>query len=212
MTGLNTTELAARLAVSKARVSQYVSEGKLEGCYVGDGRARRFDLDKVAHALGRKLHPGQMLGNGAATRAALRGIGGEIAPEGERASPPADRQKFDGELPASDADRYEMARTLKAEEEARRLRRQNMAEEGAWVLAEEVERRTARIMAQEVAQFETMLRDASRALADEFGIDARAARKVLMDQWRSYRALRAVETTDQAATVAMTPAEVGVTV
>ena len=57
MVGLNTTELAARLAVSKARVSQYVSEGKLDGCYVGEGRARRFDLDKVATALGRRLHP-----------------------------------------------------------------------------------------------------------------------------------------------------------
>ncbi|SDL36844.1 hypothetical protein [Paracoccus chinensis] len=206
MAGLNTTELAARLAVSKARVSQYVSEGKLDGCYVGEGRARRFDLDKVAHALGRNLHPGQMLGNGSATREALRQISSDEPPAA------APRSKFDGQLPASDSDRYELARTLKAEEEARRLHRQNRAEEGTWVLAEEVERRTARAMAQEIAQFETMLRDGARSVADAFGVDARAVRKVLMDQWRVYRAQRSAEVTAQAGATPMTPDEEGANV
>lgn len=182
MAQLNTTELAALLAVSKPRISQYVAEGKLDGCYSGDGRSRRFDLDKVASALGRKLHPGQMMGNGAATRAALRDI------DMPRPEP---RPKADGALPLGDADRYEMARTLKAEEEARRLRRQNMAEEGTWVLAEDVQRNAAKAMSQEIAQIETMLRDGARALADEFGLDFRSVRKVLMDQWRAYRATRA---------------------
>lgn len=202
MAGLNTTELAARLAVSKARVSQYVSEGKLEGCYVGEGRARRFDLDKVAHALGRKLHPGQMMGNGAATRDALRQLATDEAP-----APSAPGSRFDGQLPVADSDRYEMARTLKAEEEARRLRRQNMAEEGTWVLAEEVERRSSRALAQEVAQFETLLRDAARAVADDFGLDARAVRKVLMDKWRAYRADRVQVLTALAEGAEMTQAE-----
>lgn len=197
---MNTTELAARLAVSKARISQYVSEGKLEGCYVGEGRSRRFDLGKVASALGRNLDQGQMLGNGASTRDALR----QIASDGPD---PGSRAKFDGMLPMADADRYEMARTLKAEEEARRLRRQNMAEERTWVLAGEVERHTARAMAQEVAQFETVLRDAARAVADEFGLDARSVRKVLMDQWRRYRAARSDSIGDQAAVTEMTDDE-----
>lgn len=202
MAGLNTTELAARLAVSKARVSQYVSEGKLEGCYVGEGRARRFDLDKVAHALGRKLHPGQMMGNGATRRDALRQLATDEPP-----APSSPGSRFDGPLPVADADRYEMARTLKAEEEARRLRRQNMAEEGTWVLAEEVERRSSRALAQEVAQFETLLRDAARAVADDFGLDARAVRKVLMDKWRAYRADRVQELTALAEGAEMTQAE-----
>lgn len=205
---LNTTELAARLGVSKARVSQYVSEGKLTDCYVGDGRARRFDLDKVARALGRNLHPGQMMGNGAATRDVLRRLNdaGEVAPAAQQ---PAARApaSFDGELPAGDADRYEIARTLKAEEEARRLRRQNMAEEGSWVLADEVARRTARAMAQEIAQFETMLRDASRAVADKFGVDARAVRTILMDQWRSYRGSRSAAVAQMADAAELAPEE-----
>lgn len=209
MVGLNTTELAARLAVSKARVSQYVSEGKLDGCYVGEGRARRFDLDKVANALGRRLHPGQMLGNGSTTREALRQLGGEDDAAPAREPGGNGRSKFDGELPTSDAARYELARTLKAEEEARRLRRQNMAEEGTWVLAEEVERRTARAMAQEIAQFETMLRDAARSVADTFGVDARAVRKVMMDQWRAYRSGRSDEISAAAGNAAMTVEEEG---
>lgn len=200
MTGLNTTELAARLAVSKARISQYVSEGKLDGCFLGEGRGRRFDLDKVANALGRKLHPGQMLGNGAATRDMLR----DLAPADGAISP---RPRPDGVLPASDADRYEMARTLKAEEEARRLRRQNMAEEGSWVLAEEVQRHTARAMSQEIAQFETVIRDAARGVADAFGVDFRSVRKVMMDEWRRYRAARADAVGLEAQSMAMTAAE-----
>ncbi|MFG6081610.1 hypothetical protein ACEUZ9_002234 [Paracoccus litorisediminis] len=200
MTGLNTTELAARLAVSKARISQYVSEGKLDGCFSGEGRGRRFDLDKVANALGRKLHPGQMLGNGAATRDMLRDL---VPSDGSGAS----RPRPDSVLPASDADRYEMARTLKAEEEARRLRRQNMAEEGSWVLAEEVQRHTARAMSQEIAQFETVIRDAARGVADTFGVDFRSVRKVMMDEWRRYRAARADAVGLEAQSMAMTAAE-----
>ncbi|MDS9467340.1 hypothetical protein RGQ15_07100 [Paracoccus sp. MBLB3053] len=201
MTGLNTTELAARLAVSKARISQYVSEGKLDGCFSGDGRGRRFDLDKVANALGRRLHPGQMLGNGAGTREALRDLSGTDAPT------PRLPLRSDSELPPSDAARYEMARTLKAEEEARRLRRQNMAEEGTWVLAEEVQRITARAMGQEIAQFETVIRESARAVADQFGLDFRSVRKVLMDEWRRYRDGRAKAMGDLAGQAAMTEDE-----
>lgn len=184
MSGLNTTELAAHLGLSKARISQYISEGKLAGCYSGDGRNRRFDVGKVADALGRTLHPGQMMGNGAATRAVLRDMKASAA-----APAPAQRPRADTE-PVNDSDRYEMARILKAEEEARRLRRQNMVEEGTWVLAVEVQRHTARLMSQEVAQVETMIRDAARAVADAFGIDFRSVRKVMMDQWRQHRADR----------------------
>ena len=175
MAGLNTTELADRLSVSKPRVSQWVSEGKLDGCYSGDGRNRRFDLDRVCSALGRSLHPGQMMGNGAATRAALK----EVSAPGAVSEP----QKLtpDTGLPPNDPDRYELARIQKVEEEARRLRRQNMAEEGAWVLASEVQRQTARILSQEISQVENLLRETARALADEFGLDSRTVRKVMME-------------------------------
>lgn len=201
MPNLNATELAARLDVSKARISQYVSEGKLDGCFTGEGRSRRFDLAKVSAALGRRLDRGQMLGNGADTRKALREI--------ELGMPaPARAQKPDTALPVSDPDRYELARILNAEEDARRKRRDNERDEGRWVLAEEVSRHTARAMGQEIAQFETALRDGARAVADQLGVDFREVRKILMDQWRQHRADRTGQLQQDAKAAPMVEAEI----
>lgn len=196
---MNATQLAERLGVSKARISQYVSSGKLAGCYSGDGRSRTFDEAKVFAALGKALDPGQMMGNGAQTRAKIRELQSKaITADLEDAGPVQfsprqqagvhePRQRSDGMLPATDADRYELARIQKAEEEARRLRRQNAQEEGLYVLASEVERHVGRLLAQEVSEFETVLRDAARAVADAMGVDFRSVRKVLVDTWRDHR-------------------------
>ena len=180
---LNATQLADRLGVSKARVSQWVSEGKLAGCFQGDGRARRFDPTMVQKALSRGLDPGQMMGNGAATRKNLRDVDGDDAG-------PRPALKSGAALAPNDPDRYELARILSAEEDARRKRRDNERDEGRWVLAEEVERHTARALAREIGQFEVVLRDGARAVADILGVDFREVRKVLMDQWRTHRASR----------------------
>jgi hypothetical protein len=196
---VNATELAQHLNVSKARVSQYVSSGVLDGCFQGDGRNRRFDLTAVQHALKKGLHPGQMLGNGADTRQALKTLAA--------APPPAPSPKTDRALEPNDLDRYELAKIQSAEEDARRKRRDNQRDEGRWVLAEEVQRQTARLLAQEVAQFEVALRDAARAIADRLGVDARAARAVLMDVWRSHRGQRAAQLSGAAASAAPSQAE-----
>lgn len=217
MTLLNSGDLAKALNVSKGRVSQYVSEGKLAGCFTGDGRARRFDLDKAATALGRQLHPGQMLGNGAGTRAAIRtvvqrkdtgpvqgqlgrdaGIERTGDDDDDSAPIPARLQRDGGELTPRDPDRYDLARTQKAEEEARRLRRLNAEAEGTFVLAAEVERQVARMLSQEVAEIEAVLRDGARKVADKLGVDFKAVRQLLMEQWRSHRASRATALQDQA--------------
>lgn len=202
MTQLNSSDLAKVLGVSKGRVSQYVSGNKLDGCFTGSGTARRFDLDKVAHALGRQLHPGQMLGNGASTKRALKAL--EIAPieavapdldddEDDQPAPSRSRSSQSREsapLEGKDPDRYELARTQKAEEEARRLRRMNAEAEGTYVLASEVERQVARLLAQEVAEVEAVLRDGSRRVADLLGVDFKAVRQAMMNQWREHRAKR----------------------
>lgn len=202
MTLLTSGDLAKALNVSKGRVSQYVSGGKLNGCFTGDGRSRRFDLDKVATALGRTLHPGQMLGNGAETRKAIATIQtAPIAVEDDEDAPQlltprAPREG--GPLDGRDPDRYELARTQKAEEEARRLRRMNAEAEGTYVLAAEVERQVARMLAQEIAEFEGVLRDGARRQADKLGVDFKAARQILMDQWRQHRATRTTALESQA--------------
>lgn len=200
MSGLNAKELATRLGVSKPRISQYLSSGKLDGCYVGEGRSRRFDPAKVISALGRKLDLGQMTGNGLATRKAMKVIAED------------DGQTLIGKhpgdvLPPNDPDRLELATIQIKEEEARRRRRENAREEGLWVLAEEVQRHSAKILSVEVRQFDTVLRDGSRAVADALGVDARQVRKILVDHWRAHRARRAEQLSQQANAAQMTDAE-----
>lgn len=205
MERLSTTHLAQRLNLSKGRISQYVAAGKLEGCYEGSGRDRVFDLAKVAEALGRKLDIGQMTGNGLKTRRALRGIEGQAEP---RPSPETqDAPRRDGPLPLTDPDRLELAKIATAEENLRRIRRDNEAAEGHFVLASEVERQVARTLAQEIAEVETVLRDGARAIADQLGVDFKAARKVLIDHWRAHRKARTVALEAEAAGAEMTEAE-----
>lgn len=207
MKSLTSTELAKALGVSAARVSQYVSEGKVDGCYIGDGRSRRFDLGKVATALGRKLDVGQMMGNGADTKRALA----EITSEHQMTMAPPIPRATGGEassLAPQDPDRYELARIQKAEEEARRLRRMNAEAEGLFVLASEVDRQVARVLGQEVREFETVLRDGARVIADRLGVDFKTTRQILVEVWRGHRALRAEVLEHQAATGAMTADEV----
>lgn len=184
MTQLNLTALAEQLHVSKGRVSQYVGEGKLDGCFEGDGRQRRFDLAKCAKALGKKLDPGQMMGNGDKTQKAIT----EISETGKVSR--IDRPSGASGLKPDDDDGYKMARTQKAVEEARRMRRQNAEAEGVYVLASEVALQTKRLVAQEVAEFESVLRDGARQIADDLGVAFKKSRSILIDKWRGHRATR----------------------
>ncbi|EPX82088.1 hypothetical protein [Salipiger mucosus] len=189
MAQLTATELAGALDLSKGRISQLVRAGQLDGCYSGDGRARRFDLEKVAAALGRRLDPGQMLGNGAKTRDALSRIPESGAPA-EDDTPPRSGAGAT-ELPAKDPSRYELAKTLKAEEDARTARRRNQEAEETFVLASVVANETARQMAQEIASIESsVLRAGARRIADDLGVDFREARAILTEVWREYRSAR----------------------
>ena len=204
---LNNRDLARTIGVTPGRISQYVSAGKLAGCYQGDGTARRFDLEKVCAALGRTLDPGQMLGNGASTKERLRSILTDV-PEvpAPKVAAPAPRES--GELPMTDSARYDMARTQKAEEEARRLRRQNQEAEGHYVLASEAAHQTARLIAQEIAEVEAVLRDGARHVADRLGVDFKAVRQILVEAWRGHRAKRSEQLDAQAVDAGMTEAEV----
>lgn len=200
---INSTQLAKVLGVSLPRISQLVSDGRLDGCYTGEGRNRRFDAVKVADALGRKLDPGQMMGNGAGTKAAIR----QLQQGAELALPAVSHGTGARGLDDDDKDRYELARIDKAEQEARRLRRQNAAEEGIYVLASEVEGQVARKLAQEIAETESMLRAAARAVADRMGVDAREVRQVLTETWRAHRSHRAEVLTAEAEVAQLSPAE-----
>lgn len=203
---LTGAELARTLGVSRPRVSQYVSEGKLDGCFNGEGRARRFDLAAVTKALGSRLDSAQMLGNGADTRRTLLALRAQSDDDAKPVVKPRS-QVAESELLATDPDRYELARTQKAEEEARKLRRQNAEAEGLYLLASETERQVAKLMAQEVAEFETVLRDGARRVADKLGVDFKTARQILVDTWRGHREGRSAVLVEQAAQADMSAIE-----
>jgi len=201
MNYVNATQLAKELNLSKGRISQYVGEGKLDGCFEGEGRNRRFDLGKVAKALAVKLDSGQMMGNGADTRRAIQEL-----PEARQAaarSSPAGATA----LPPGDNDRYTMARTLKAEEEARRLRKQNAVEEKQFVLRAEATLQAKRLVSKEIAGFESVLRDGARRIADDLGVDFKTARTILVQEFRAHRARRTEALADDAAAAKMTDSE-----
>lgn len=185
---MNATQLAEVLSLSKGRISQLVAAGTLDGCFSGEGRRRVFDPRKAAEALGKRLDPGQRLGNGAASEAARLALLADDARPG-KVAPPKDGTR----LAADDDDRYKLARTQKAEEEARRLRRANAEDEGRYVLAEAAAREMRRLAQAEIAAFETVIRDGARAIADELGVDFKTARAILRTSWRTYRAARAAE-------------------
>ena len=188
MTG---AELARVLGLTRGRISQLTTDGTLTGCYSGEGRLRRYDLTKVAEVLNRQLDPGQMLGNGRKTSMRIEAIlNGESMANGHDQPEAAPPLKPDTELPHSDAGRYELARTMKAEEDARRARLSNAQLEGTVVLASSVDQVTRRRLGQEIAEFETVLREGARRIADEMGVDFRAARQILTEAWRAHRGTR----------------------
>ncbi len=205
--GVTAAELAKCLNLSQGRISQLVSQGRLNGAFTGDGRSRRFDPGLAAQALKGGLHPGQMLGNGAQTKAAVERL---IADDGgERLAGAARKLRSDTELPGNDDDRYALARTQKAEEEARRLRRMNAQEEGQFVLASEVERQISRLLGQELREFESLMRDAARKVADEMGVDFKVVRQILLAALRAHRATRSTEIAGAADAAPMSETETG---
>ncbi len=177
MFNLTATALANELGLSRGRISQMVTAGQLEGCFEGDGRSRRFDLALAQTKLKGSLDQGQMLGNGAKTK--------------ERLSPEKRNPVVKAvAVPPAEVSEYEKARTLKAVEEARKLQRNNAVEEGRYLLAAEVVRQVQGQIQQEIAEFESALRDGARIIADELDVDFKTVRKLLVDHWRVHRAKR----------------------
>ena len=151
-----------------------------------------------------------MLGNGAATKRAIPGLSvpaHPVARDDDEDDIPSPGAAGAEQLSARDPDRYELARIQKTEEEARKLRRQNAEAEGTVVLASEVQLQTARLIGQEIAEFENVLREAARRVADEMGVDFKAVRQILVAAWRAHRARRAEHLDDAAGVAEMTPLE-----
>ncbi|MFN3646249.1 MAG: excisionase family DNA-binding protein [Gemmobacter sp.] len=199
MPHLSTTDLAAELGVSKGRVSQWVSEGKLRGTFTGDGRARRFDLAAVQVALNRSLDVAQALGNG---RQTLERIGAISAPP-----PPADDADDTAGMDADIKRRYDIARAMRIEEQARAARYDNDQREATLVLASEVQAQVLAQIGQELAQIDGFLRQVSVELAEALGAQRQQVRAILNAAWRRHRGERAAAAAMRADAAKLTAAE-----
>jgi len=129
------------------------------------------------------------LGNGAKTQKAIAGL------TASRSNPTSSGAS---KLTPEDDDGYQLARTQKAIEEARRLRRQNAEAEGEFVLASQAALQTKKALGQEIAQFESVLRDGARQIADDLGVDFKQARAILLTMWRDLRTRRSKALAHQA--------------
>lgn len=205
--GVRAIDLAGALGLTKGRISQLVREGKLDGCYTGDGLHRRFDAQAAAAALDRSLDPGQMLGNGAATKRAIKAVlQGPPATESDKIAAPVPQPKGEA-MAADDPDQYKLLREANAAEDLRAKRRNNAVYEGQYVLASEVEQQVARILAQVMAETEVFIKDVAQAIGDKLGIDKRQVRQIIVDAWRENRRTQAQHMASAADGADLTEAE-----
>lgn len=186
--GITTTQLADKMNLSKGRISQLVKQGVFDGCFKGEGRARRFDLAKCLNAYGDKTDIRQGTGNAGKTRAAVEGLQTGMDLEGlDPRDLPGDQR------PTSDSAsrRLNEARAQKAELEVQKLVRIEREEEGAWVRADEVAQVSKRLMSQELAKFEALLKDMARLVADKNALNFKEVRADMMKVFRDARTARA---------------------
>lgn len=201
---ITASELAKTLGISRQRVHQLVQAGKLDGCFSGDGSMRRFDLAKSADALGKRLDPGQLMGNGAATKAAIRDLAtASLTSLPDEPGAPSEARAAN----SMDPDSYEAVRIQKTKAEARRLSRQNAEAEGHYVLASAAAQATARLVAHEISKFQMALDRGSRIAADKLGLDYKSLRTIMREALRDHRTERSLALEEEAAIAEMTEIE-----
>ena len=166
-------EFAAELGVSAARISQYIKEGKIDGdALVGDGRTARIKADVARAQLSSRLDVSQMTGNGLKTR-----IGHTPAP-----SPAA---------PLSTADPFEaQMRNEKLEQakiQTRKMRAEEMARAGRYVLASDAESAMAKLASRIMTVFDGGLQDIAAAIAERFEVPVRDVTHELQKQVKEMR-------------------------
>lgn len=131
------TEFAAICGVSKARVSQWIKEGKIgAGELDGQGRAAKIKVDAAIGKLKLRLDPGQRIGNGLGTRLA-----------------PGSPDVGDSENDVLDR-RLKAARLQTAEAQNRKMQEDEKVRKGIYVRATEASEEAAHLTNNIVQAFE----------------------------------------------------------
>lgn len=173
-------EFARRVNITPGRVSQMIAEGKLAGCLVGEGREQRIDYDKAVEALKVRRDPGQALGNGLKMQLAPAAAPAAVA----TAPTPAD-------APRSEADEIDLKlrreKLVEAEARNRKLREEEKARAGTYVLAEHVRIETAKLASTILQMFEGGLSDIGSEIAATYKLPERDLKHLLRKRFREVR-------------------------
>jgi hypothetical protein len=174
--------------VTPARVSQWLSEGKLTGeALVGEGRTAKINIAVAFEQLKSRLDASQRYGlNGLSTRltdasaSAPEEIPFEAPADGVQ-PPPFDMD--DSVVIKIQTEKLRQAQllTLKMEAEDRRAR-------GTYVLRVDVEREYRKMSTEFLAAWEGHLPDIAAAFAGQFGIPTRDALAMLKKNFNAFRA------------------------
>ena len=162
MQTMSKAEFARECNVSQARVSQWLSEGKIgPECLEGNGRAARIRVELAKQQVGLRRDPGQSLGNGIGTRL----FDQPTAPAMPR-------------LPSGD-ERDDVAlliqqERLEAEQRKNRIAaRDELVAQGKLVPADEVRAQLTKVARQVDEENGAMLADFAAAVASHFHLPQR---------------------------------------
>ncbi len=189
-------EFARMVNLSPGRVSQMISEGKISDCLVGEGRLQRIDADKAIEKLKLRRDPGQALGNGAKA---------QLHP-----APPAAAYPVPS-APMGESDeislRLQRAKLEEAEFRTRKLREEERARAGLYVLAEDVKAETAKLATRLLQLFEGGLADVATDIASTFKLPQRDVLHLLKKKFRDVRTNVSAEIAQEAASLPLTVEE-----
>jgi hypothetical protein len=179
--------------VSRGRVSQWISEGKIEpDALVGDGHSAKIDVRKADAHLRRKLDIGQRFGNGLSTRLDTPDQPGAAtsAPAGVAQASPSTVTE-----PIAQADPVDPIEEKIKREKLEGLQRENRkraedeaARAGRYLDSAAAGAQMAKIAAQMLATFEGSLSELATSIASKFQAPQRDVLHLLRSEFRMLRA------------------------
>ena len=179
--------------VSPGRVTQWISEGKIDAdALVGEGRGAKINVAVADQQLRRKLDLSQRLGNGLATRFPDQSVQAPSAPAPD--APPAVPSPIDAIEEAFKREKLEGLRRenrKRAEEEAARA--------GRYVDAQAAQAEMAKLVTKTVTVFEGALPEIAGQLAAKFSLSQRDVLHLLRHEFRAVRIRAAGAARDSAA-------------
>jgi hypothetical protein len=180
-------EFARMVNLSPGRVSQLIKDGRIADCLVGEGREARVDAEKAIEKLKLRRDLGQALGNGAKTQL--------VMPAPTTAAPMAISESDEISL------KLQRAKLEEAEFRNRKLREEQRARAGTYVLAEDVKAETARLASRMLQLFESGMMDVATEIASTFKLPQRDVLHMLKTKIRHVRANVSAELASEAETM-----------